>query len=384
MAQLIPSNLCATRGLLVICVFLFSGNAVAQPDANSLLPHVDKRVELLSVVYRLAGVQEFVEAPASAYSKSVDQYFSRYASHPLIVYVRDLNDKLHRDGIDVGAWEVLSLAAHLNAELEPLVSYDDTSTVDGWESRDLFKPELIALLKQFCKDAACDVFFRSQQQYFEEVDRALAKRAIAIDKEWLERFFSLRTTENYSAVLSLLGVGDFAYLRVNFHHNNRDTYTVYACTSFDENGMPTNIDQQKTARSNLHEYIHAYTNQLVDRHLSEVHKSAETLLANPVVWERVKTTFFNNAPFLLYESLVRASSIKYMAAHSSFATTREMEIANQEKAGFLWMRGLVERLDFYENNRRRYRNLEDFMPELIKFFAGVAEAGRNGDQVPQR
>lgn len=72
MAQLIPSSLCATRGLLVVCVFLFSSNAVAQPDANSILPHVDKRVELLSVVYRLAGAQEFVEAPASAYSKSVD------------------------------------------------------------------------------------------------------------------------------------------------------------------------------------------------------------------------------------------------------------------------------------------------------------------------
>jgi hypothetical protein len=366
-----PSTFC-------LVVLFHSPSALAAVD--TLTPQVDKRVELLSIVYRLANTPDFTQAPASAYLQAVDKHFGRYARHPLIQYVRAMNDRLRQDNVEVGAWDVFSLAVHLRDVSTPdsLVSATDSAIADNWDSSLLLKPALPALLRQFHTDAQCEKFFRSQENYYAAVNRAMAKLATHPNKAWLTAFFGLQTTENYRPVLSLFGVGDYSYMRVNFAGNVRDTYTVVAWKSFDKNGMPLALDAQKLARSTLHETIHSYTNQLVDRHMNDLRASAEVLLRNPTVWERVKDSFFNNAPFLLYESLVRASSIKYLLDNKTLATTREKEIAAQEKAGFLWIKGLVEQLDVYEQKRSQYKNLQEFMPELTKYFASVAAAPKAG------
>jgi hypothetical protein len=80
----------------------------------------------------------------------------------------------------------------------------------------------------------------------------------------------------------------------------------------------------------------------------------------------------------MYESLVRAVSIKYLAEHREIDTSREREIRAQERAGFFWMRGLVEQLDRYQQDRTRYPTLAAYMPELVRYFAGVAEAMEQG------
>jgi hypothetical protein len=69
---------------------------------------------------------------------------------------------------------------------------------------------------------------------------------------------------------------------------------------------------------------------------------------------------------------VRACSIKYLKANEGISSDIEKEIAAQEKAGFLWMRGLIERLDVYEANRKEYKTLEQFMPQIELFFKDVA------------
>jgi hypothetical protein len=362
-----PSKFC-------LVVLLHSPAALAVVD--TLTPQVDQRVELLSIVYRLANTPDFAQAPASAYFQAVDKHFGRYARHPLIQYVRAMSDRLRQDNVEVDAWDVFSLAVHLRdvSTFDLLVSATDSANADHWDSRLLLKPDLPALLRQFYADAQCKTFFRSQEKYYAAVNRSMAKLATYPNRGWLTAFFGLQATENYRPVLSLFGVGDYSYIRVNFAGNVRDTYTIVAWKSFGRNGMPLDLDAQQLARSTLHETIHSYTNQLVDTHMNDLRASAEVLLRNPTVWGRVKDSFFNNAPFLLYESLVRASSIKYLVDNKTLATSREKEIAAQEKAGFLWIEGLVEQLDVYEQKRGQYKNLQDFMPELTKYFARVAAA----------
>lgn len=87
----------------------------------------------------------------------------------------------------------------------------------------------------------------------------------------------------------------------------------------------------------------------------------------------MKDTFYGNWQYLLYESLVRACSIKYMTVNKQISQNIEKEIAGQEKVGFLWMRGLLKELDNYEADRKRYKNLGEFMPQLILFFKKTAD-----------
>lgn len=377
--------LAAVCGFATLVVPVFAGAQQApsageapsvRASASDLTPKIDERIEVLSIVYRLAGDPEFNAPPRTAYSRAVDRHFAAYAHHPFIAYVRRLNQTLDQNGDEVGAWDVASLALHVgNAPtFSPLVPAGDEGGREGWDSRILLRPEMVAGLQQFYRDAECAAFFQSQAAYFQAVNSDVQRRSTSVNTQWLERFFATPRTETYTSVLSLLGGSDFGYVRVNFGDERRNTHTVFALSAFDRQGLPTGRDYEAMTRISLHEGIHAYANQLVDQNLASLSPAAEALLARPEVWSRVRESFYNNAPFLLRESMVRAVAIKYAEENGGGAEARERAIAAEERAGFVWMRGLVERLDYYEANRDVFPDMPAFMPELIAFFEEAQHA----------
>ncbi|HEV7681581.1 MAG TPA: DUF4932 domain-containing protein [Pyrinomonadaceae bacterium] len=346
-----------------------SSKALAGSGANSLLPQVDKRVELVSIACRLAAINGFNDNLNPSYSKAIDKHFEPYRNHPLIKYLRDLKPKL-----DESAWEIPAVAVHLSQppKLAPLLDFTATANADEWESRELFNAKFVTLLQKFYRDARVESFFEQQQTYFESVDREYVKQGVELNKEWIGSFFGLKTTEDYYAIVAL-GIRQGAYLRVNFPQNYRHTITIFETTSFDDHGLPTTFKNQVFPRMMLHEYIHAFTNQLIDKGSDQLRVYAEAILKNPKVAKAVENTFYANWRYILYESLVRACSIKYFGANKGISSDIEKEIAAQEKAGFLWMRGLVEQLDLYEANRKEYKTLEQFMPQIELFFKNVSK-----------
>ena len=57
--------------------------AFALPDEPSLAPHVDPRVELVSIVCRLTGVDwPYNQNFLMQYTADIDRYFSPYKQHP--------------------------------------------------------------------------------------------------------------------------------------------------------------------------------------------------------------------------------------------------------------------------------------------------------------
>lgn len=361
------------RLLCLISTLGVSGAASANPAP--LVPTVDTRIELISIIGRLARLTEFADAPPSNYSKAIDASFAKHASHPLVVRIKDLNDRALKEGGGFGSWEMFSLAVHLGPppELSPLVPVGSAND-DTWEDRTLFESETTALVRRFYEDAQCDRFFQSQEGTYGSVARSFERQAIKIDRTWLDGFFAVPATESYSQLVSVLGVGDATYLRVNDRKDHRNTHTIVAYRPEDASGPMTKARREAIARSALHEYVHAFTNRLVDQRMGDLEAPAGRLLADPVVAERVKGTFYDNAPFLLYESLVRASTIKYLLENAGVETGREQEIAAQERAGFLWMRGLVALLDAYQGDRARYPSLSAFMPEIVRYLETVSEA----------
>jgi Domain of unknown function (DUF4932) len=354
-----------SRTVVVLLLASYASIGFAKTEVGI---QIDRRVELLSIVSRLAQLQEFAQAPTTSYTAAIDAHFARYSAHPLIKHIRVKYGGKRPDGDQIGSWEVLSLAMHLSEppQLVPLVLSSATETPQEWDDRTLLKENLLALLRQFYIDTRCEQFFESQAAYYASVLEAQAPSIVGVDYDWLMRFVSLPVTESYRAVLSVLGVGDFSYIRVNYGSNRRDTYTILSSTSIAN-------QFEKISRANLHETMHAFTNQLVDRHMSELYPAGKTLLANSVVASRVKGTFFNNVPYLLYESLVRAGTVKYVTDKRVFAGTRSQEIEGQEKAGFLWIRGLIEQMDYYDSNRVKYQNLDEFMPVIVEFLSGAAQ-----------
>jgi len=95
---------------VLIFVILLQGLINGDDTATSTVAiniSVDPRVELMSIIYRLAGKKEYHQPTVQGpYVHDVDKYFSPYKEHPVIKYVVKLPD---RCGFD----KPMALAVHL-------------------------------------------------------------------------------------------------------------------------------------------------------------------------------------------------------------------------------------------------------------------------------
>jgi hypothetical protein len=361
-------RICAVIFMCLIKPTIFT----AQPVANELVPRVDDRVEFMSIVYILARPNKIDDKLNIRYSKSISDHFHKYAEHSFIRYFSSLLDSLKRRGKEQGYRDVWALATHLThpPNFQPIVPLNEVSS-DGWDSRLLLTSNLIAGLRQFYEDSRGAAFLEQQRRYYASVDRAYVKQGARLNRTWFESFFGIKTTEDYFAIISLCS-NDAAYLRVNYGESRRDTFTVFGCATVDADGIPRTFFGSSFSSTMLHEYLHAFSNQLVDANLSMLQRPAEALLSNLKVYDLMKGTFYGNWNYLLYESLVRACEIRYLIANEVDVRLAENAMIEQEKAGFFWIRGLVDKLGSYERSRDDYRDLSAFMPEVIQYFTAAA------------
>ena len=86
----VPVSSMSTKRLLIISIFLFGflelsvAKSRSVPSTQALSARVDERVELLSIVFRLAGNGEYRMDRLPGYSGDIDRYFAPYKSHPVV------------------------------------------------------------------------------------------------------------------------------------------------------------------------------------------------------------------------------------------------------------------------------------------------------------
>jgi hypothetical protein len=356
-----------TTAFLLFVSFALTG----QPKDGLVVPQVDVRVELLSIMQRLAMGPAYTSINPY-YDKVVQAHFAPYASHPAIHYLRKMVDSLQLAGRDPWFREWPALAVHLSPPpaLKPLVRFR-ADAAERWDDRTLLLPEVISRIQTFYRDSHAAAFFDSQQRYYQAVSDRFRASGVHVDDHWLQSFFSLPKTETYYPII-MLGTSAGGYLRVNLGGTTRHTATLFTVSSFDSQGMPENLEDPGYRELLLHEQVHAYANQLVDGRFQALEPAAQRLLHRAEVWDKFKATFYNNGPFLLYETLVRAGSLRYAVSHPHFTEDVETLIKAEEAAGFFWLRGLVDVLGTYEANRTSYPTLQTFMPEVIRYLEKVS------------
>ena len=369
------------RSFILIAAFVFgTGTLIAQPAKDKLLPKVDERMEILCIAYKLATNKPALDSANLLYNEAINRHFAPYKQHPFILYLANLSDSFSNKGIDISTWELPSLAMHIGPAplFEPLVPFGDTTGIDGWDDRTLLLPEFISMFRSFYKETGAEHFFKEQESYYKAVESKFAGSPQPINRNWIDAFFNIEPSETYFPVLSLQGFGNGDYIRVNFNGNRRYTHTIFACSDFNQKGIPSDCNNNWLQRGNLHEYIHVYVNQLVEDNMEELNGSATKILADSLVWKKVSQSFYNNNRYYLYESLVRAVSIVYMIHNPGIKTTMDTEISSQEKAGFPWMRGLVLLLNGYYGRINNYKNFRYFMPQVVHYFDQYQQTTNTG------
>jgi hypothetical protein len=220
------------RLVVALALILVCGPSTLASEPT-IAPKVDPRIELLSIVFRLAGNPEYNMSPLKAYTADIDAYFSAYKEHPAVVLAR----KLAKDN-DVGFDAVMSLAVHLSSppELRPLVTFSN----DVPDSR--FGKDNASLLAQrladFYRDTHFEKFFAEHQSLYHFAVERFQVVLTDLDLNWYKTFYGGVRTGQYHLILGMNnGSGSYGP-RVAWPDGHEDFFSIVGAGDTDDSGMP--------------------------------------------------------------------------------------------------------------------------------------------------
>lgn len=342
-----------SAGALLI---LFAIPAAAQAPRIA----VDPRVELFSVIFRLAGNSEYIQGRVPAYNAAIDQWFAPFKDHEAVTLARQFRD---RYGVGFDAPMGLAMNVKDIATLQELVPLDsDASRLDkrwhGAEAR-----PFLAAARQFVKDTKFQDFLDSQKDLYECAAgnmRALVEKEA--DFAWFEKFFGMRAGARFFVVPALVNGPSNYGPSIRAADGVDESYAVIGVGEVDQSGMPS--FQKSVVGTIVHEVVHSYANPLIAKVEAQIDGGGSKIL-EPVRWTMQRQAYGNTGA-VLRESLVRACSARYALAHGGEASARSV-VQSERRAGFLWTGELYDLLGDYEKDRTTYPTLEAFMPKVVAY-----------------
>lgn len=350
---------------------LFCGASGAQIQYQVGFPthipvSVDARVELMSLIFRLAGNPEYNRGQIAIYNADVDRTFAPFADHDAVRLARQLRQTR---GVSYDA--VMAMAFHVaeaTSLQESIPLAPQPATLD-----DRWTPELargfLAAARRFVDETGFTSFFNRHQDLY---DTAASRMQAVLDEydivAWCELFFGTRPGARFELALGLLNGPANYGARIKLAEDREILYCVLGATGTDDRGEPQFDDQVMSTV--VHEFCHSYCNPLVDGHAAELAGPSRVLFSR--VQDGMTRMAYGHWETMIRESLVRASVVRWIQATFGEEAARQL-VAKEQQRQFYWLDGLADLLEQYENTRTRYATLTDFFPEIVRFFGDYAE-----------
>ncbi len=355
------------------------GTAPERASQPELRVAVDPRVELLSLLFRLAGNPEYNQGRVAPYTTDVEKQFRPFAEHAAVKLARELRQ---RQGVSYDA--CMAMAVHLSDANKPELRIPLKPWPEGLDRR--WTPgsaeRFASAARDFVKETSFQQFLTAHRSLYTTTEQRL--RALMQKEghlEWFSQFFGERPQAQFTLVPGLLNGGCCYGARFLNRNGPEELFAILGVWQTDAAGMP-----EFTAAmlgTVVHEFCHSYANLLVDRHASELREPGDKLYRT--VSDQMQSQAYGNGETMLREYLVRACVIRYLREYQGAdAAARAVE---REKAnGFAWIKGLVDLLGEYEAQRNQQQTLEKFAPRLVAFFKDTAEraAREHADLEPRR
>lgn len=344
--------------ILVYLCFPAMGFAGALLDQ----PRVDERVELLSIVFRLAGCEEYSSTKHEAYVDRINAHFDVNREHPLIRYTR----KIRRYGVGFDA--VMQMSIHIGEAptFVPLKEFDKNTPEIRWGKKRANK--FLKLLREFYVDAGCQKFFDSEKEFYQEIVNAFIPVYEKLDLDWYSSFYGAEPTERFVTILSPGNAGNNYGPNLTKADGKKEIYAILGVWKMDGNDPNVfSIDQYFPIL--LHEFNHSFVNPVMAKFRDELEASGLPLYQS--VSDKMQALAYGEWEVMLIESVVRAAVIEYMIWHNYSKQQISEEVSIQINKGFLWIKDLLFTLEDYRGNRDRYLTLKDFMPELVRSFEQI-------------
>lgn len=167
-----------------LCLSFVHHNAqktvAAKSQSVAIRAKVDRRIELTSIIARLAGYNEYIRNDFKSYTAEIDEYFGKHKNHPAVEFARKV-----RETNSVSYDAVPSLAVHLNQNLTPKFAFSDKAPDERWGRQNA--EEFAKLLQQFCRDADCESFFSSHAAMYRTAEERMQAVISQVDFAWYKK-----------------------------------------------------------------------------------------------------------------------------------------------------------------------------------------------------
>lgn len=349
----------------LLILLLLSTTVFAQENQLLYKPKVDERVELLSIVFRLAGSKEYSSTRYKTYTDKIETHFANYKNHKLIRFAKKMR-LLNGVGYDA----VMKMAFHIDKapDFKPLVEFSIMIPEKRWGKKNALK--FIKLLKQFYVDAQCEQFFKENSEMYQEVSNRFIPIYNHLDVKWYKDFYGKEPKEKF-VIINGLGNGGGNYGGdIVFENGERRVYAIMGTWNVDSLGIAI-FNMEDYFPILLHEFNHSFVNYLTEQNRAKFQESGKKLFEE--VKSKMKEQSYSEWETVISEAIVRAAVIKYMKDHEFAKSDINEETQYQLEDGFFWINDLVDELENYDHHRDTYPTLESYMPNIISAYKKYAE-----------
>jgi hypothetical protein len=329
---------------------------------------IDQRVELISIVYRLAGIEEYTverypDRVFTNYIDLIEDHFRKFENHEAVKYVKKT---LKSKGIRYDAVMSFPICVTHPPNMTPVVEFSNNILERRWDVKAATK--FLSLLNNFYEQTEFEDFYKKNQALYNTVKKRFALMTSKINQSWYSAFYGYEAKINFG-VINALGIGPYNYnINLILPDGQKFAYAVIGAAYLDSLGLPI---YDKYLNTILHEFNHSFVNPIVYNNEKVFKENGEKIYKRFKKMEIATNDAYGNWQSMLNESLVRAAVIKYYkdSGYDQQVIDERLELEN--KLGFPWIKELSEKLDYYGSNRNEYPNFESFVPELVIFFNQV-------------
>ena len=351
----------------VICLFCLNlVFLVFRAEAQVSGARVEESVELMSVIARTAGFDEYCMDRGGTYTEDVDEWFRSCADQPVVTMMKELRQD-HGLGYDA----VMNMAIRLEKEDGVFVLADGAhAELDNrWNGLDsgLF----VAHLNRFYRESRFGEFFERHSGFYGRALASFEENVMAyFDQDWYRRFYREEPREKFSVVIGCVN-GGACYGPSRVVDGGRE---VFAIIGYMENdGKPVFDIDRSYVYHLVHEFNHSFVNHLLYENGNEQAMEGPGERLFQFVGRQMTLQAYGYWQTFIHESIVRAAVICYRIDTGCSMEELQDAMLREIQRGFLWTPSLVKLLRKYERHQGRYGSFADFYPNIIKLLEKEAD-----------
>lgn len=332
---------------------------------------VSEPVELMSILSKIAGFEEYNMDMAGQYTKDTEAWFAPFKDHPMIGYFQRLRENY---GIAYNAPAGLGANLEIDGGKIKMVGKKELLD-DRWFNVDL--NDFVVRLNQFYTDTRFHEFFQQHETFYNDVLQQYQTNVMKyFNQDWYSRFYGTEPGEVFRLILGFTNGGSNYAATRQIPGQPKESFSICGYWIHPQMGSvldPKNA-KQYAAPTLIHEFNHSFVNPLQD-----IEKNAK-LLGN--IPQRLLEQDYNimaqqaypDSKTVFNESVVRAATVIYMMENGFTADEMESELMSHVTCGFKWTPELVAALRDYTSHRNKYPTLGDFYPQIAKVLKNYLDA----------